>query len=112
MADLTPSTAPTTPAAPNTPADQDAMPRPNLPTAGSLANLQLELTHLGFRGDAEGVQAQLIRGACWMLDCEAAALVLLNEPQDGWIVTKSLSAEANYTGLDLPGHHRFQTTAC
>ena len=129
MADFTPSTAPSTPATPNTlvtpntpatsntpvapnpPAIQDAMsPSPqDLQTGVSLANFQLELARLGFKGDAEGVQARLVRGACWMMDCEAAALVMLNEPQDGWIVTKSLGAEASNTGwiyqvTPLPDH--------
>jgi two-component system NtrC family sensor kinase len=92
MADFTPSTAPKTPAA------QDATSRPSQQTGVTLASLQLELTRLGLKGDAEGVQAQLVRGTCWLMGCEAAALVLLNEPQDGWIVSKSLGADANHTG--------------
>jgi two-component system NtrC family sensor kinase len=56
--------------------------------------LQLDLTRLSFKGDAEGVQTRVIQGAAMLLDCDAAALVLLNEPQDGWVVSKSLSADA------------------
>jgi two-component system NtrC family sensor kinase len=88
MSDFPPFTAP------NTPKAQDAQAQSRRQPGDSLADLQLDLTRLSLKGDAEGVQAQLIHGASGLLDCEAAALVLLNEPQDGWIVSKSMSAEA------------------
>lgn len=98
MTDLSPSTTPKEAAAPNTPLPPDAKKRLHEPSAGALAALQLDLTQLGFKGDAEGVQARIIRGVSQLLDCEAVALVLLNEPQDGWTVSKSLGAEATNGG--------------
>lgn len=98
MTDLSPSGTPNAPAAPGTPQPIEAEKHLRQPGGDTLAALQLDLTQLGFKGDAEGVQARIIRGASQLLDCEAAALVLLNEPQDGWMVSKSLSAEATNGG--------------
>jgi two-component system, NtrC family, sensor kinase len=93
MTDVTPSIPPEAPAAPGFPTVQPAGARLSERSAGSLADLQLDLTRLSFKGDTEGLQRRLIHGAGDLLDCEAAALVLLDEPQVGWIVTKSLNAE-------------------
>lgn len=68
--------------------------------ARELAELQAELTRLGFSQpgvpgfptvDSESMQAALVVGVSRILDCEYSALVLLSEPNDGWMVSKSLS---------------------
>jgi two-component system NtrC family sensor kinase len=100
MTDVPPHTAPPPPTVQDSGTQLRQQPGDQLrqQPGESLAELQLDLTRLSFKGDAEGVQARLIRGAGRLLDCEAAALVLLNEPQDGWIVTKSLGAEPSNGG--------------
>ena len=98
MTDVIPSTAPNTPAAPEAPAADAAEARLRVRPGETLADLQLDLTRLSFKGDTEGLQARLIHGAGDLLDSEAVALVLLDEPQEGWIVTKSLSEEAANDG--------------
>ncbi len=68
--------------------------------ARELAALQAELTRLGFSqsgapgfatADSEAMQTALVAGVKRILDCEYSALVLLSEPNDGWMVSKSLS---------------------
>jgi two-component system, NtrC family, sensor kinase len=98
MADFTPSKPSSSPAVSTSPAAQEPESLLDPQTRIALANFQLELTHLGLKGDLEGVQARLVRGVCWLLDCEAAALVLLNEPQDGWVVTKSMGFDSANPG--------------
>ncbi|MFM8321140.1 MAG: ATP-binding protein [Chloroflexota bacterium] len=91
--------------------------------ARALAQLQSELTHMGYGGPggkldeygtleaggalqqldgsltgtgqpavpaADALQAALVRGACQVLDSEVCALVLLNDPTDGWMISKTL----------------------
>ncbi len=65
--------------------------------ARQLANLQMELSQAGSEADSETMQARLVQGVSQVLDCDAAALVLLDEPQNGWIVCKSLDAQAHWT---------------
>ncbi len=68
--------------------------------ARQLAQLQNELTHLAFSNpggsDFEAVQAALVRGAAQVLACQHAALVLVDEPDDGWMISKSIDDNAEW----------------
>lgn len=55
----------------------------------SLAELQLGLARMGSESDFEAFQVQLVRGVGQILG-GVGALMLLNEPQDGWMVSKAL----------------------
>lgn len=94
MAEITSSSA-EYPPPPDASAARAAESRRDVQAGESLASLQLDLTRLGFEGDAEKLQARLVRGVSQLMDCEVAALALLNEPQDGWIVSKSLGPETS-----------------
>jgi two-component system NtrC family sensor kinase len=58
--------------------------------AHSLAELQMALAHMGSESDFEAFQVQLVRGVGQVLGGGVGALVLLDEPQDGWMVCKTL----------------------
>jgi two-component system, NtrC family, sensor kinase len=64
--------------------------------ARQLASLQSELSKAGFEADSEEMHTRLVQGVSQVLDCEASALVLLDEPQNGWIVCKSLDAQGHW----------------
>ena len=55
-----------------------------------LAELQTELTRLGFTTDIDVLQAHMLEGACKVLDCETGALILLDENDTEWMIRKSL----------------------
>jgi two-component system NtrC family sensor kinase len=56
----------------------------------------MELSRSGLEASSDELQTRLVQGVSQVLDCEASALVLLDEPQNGWIVCKSLDAQANW----------------
>ena len=70
-----------------------------------LAEFQVELTHLGLSPpglpgmpavDSDAMQVSLLTGICRILECEYSALVLLSDPDDGWMVSKSLSGNSEW----------------
>lgn len=55
-----------------------------------LADLQTELTRMGFHTNLEVIQAHMLKGACRVLDGESGALIILDESNPEWMIRKTL----------------------
>ncbi len=79
--------------------------------ARQMAALQSELTRLAFSGpngaDFDAVQTALVRGACEVLESEHCALILIDETNPGWMISKSLGDNGEWayqiSAVDGPG---------
>ncbi len=75
--------------------EQDMLHRAHL-----LAVLQTEVAQLPFSlpaagSDIEDMDVMLARRACEIFECEAGGLTLINQPEDGWMISKVLISESS-----------------
>jgi two-component system NtrC family sensor kinase len=71
-----------------------------------LADLQYEITRLGFQVDADTLQKRILQGLCQVLGAEMAALFLPDETNDEWIVRKSLEGRETAVDAELTWSHQ------
>jgi hypothetical protein len=58
----------------------------------SLADLQSTITLLGFQADQEALHLHLLVSVCQLFSVESAALYLLDEANDEWLIRKGYLA--------------------